>query len=145
MSMVPNVPEFWMYQGKQRFKKKGGGASWVSALKREAGWNPLMKYGLRIYQNNSWICLIISRCLISLNIPEYAWICLNMPEWLLFYISPFPHLFCNLLSTGTRDYLFERLQETRYYSLKDHEAFFLKRQNLTFFYSSWKCFICFLF
>ena len=74
MSMVPNVPEFWMYQGKQRFKKKkkGGGASWVSALKREAGWNPLMKYGLQIYQNNSCICLIISRCLISLNIPEYA-------------------------------------------------------------------------
>ena len=33
----------------------------------------------------------------------------------------------------TRGYLFERLQETRGYSLKEHEAAFLKRQNLIFF------------
>ena len=33
----------------------------------------------------------------------------------------------------TRGYLFERLQETRGYSLKEHETTFLKRQNLIFF------------
>ena len=53
-----------------------------------------------------WICL---------NMPEYAEIYVNMPkspEWLLFYISPFLHLFYNPFSTWTRDYLFERPQET---------------------------------
>ena len=34
----------------------------------------------------------------------------------------------------TSGYLFERLQETRGYSLKEHETTFLKRQNLIFFF-----------
>ena len=37
MSMVPNVPEFWMYQGKQRFKKKkkgGGGCKLGKCFKK---------------------------------------------------------------------------------------------------------------
>lgn len=42
------------------------------------------------------------------------------------YISPFPHLFNN------RDYLFEHLQETSGYSLKEHQTIFLKRQNFNF-------------
>ena len=63
---------------------------------------------------------------------EYAWICLDLSEWLLFYISPFPHLFHNLLSTWTLSYLFEYLQQTRGYSLKEHKAAFLKREKLIF-------------
>lgn len=31
------------------------------------------------------------------------------------------------------------------YDLKEHEAVFLKQQNLFFFYRRWKYFICFLF
>ena len=86
--------------------------------------------GLRIYLNNSWICL---------NIPDYVWTCQNMHEYakiclngFCFRFSPFLHLFYNPLSTWTHDYLFECLQETRGYSLKIHGAVFLKRQNLIF-------------
>ena len=67
--------------------------------------------------------------------PEYVGICVNtpkLPEWLLFYVSPFLHLFYNPFSTWALDYLFERLEETRAYNLKEYEAVFFKRQNLTF-------------
>ena len=82
------------------------------------------------YARVTWICL---------NIPEYT---INLPEYLLFYNSPFPYLFYNPFSTWTRGYLFERLQETRGYSLKEQEAVFLKRHSLNF-SISWKYFICF--
>ena len=61
-----------------------------------------------------------------LNMPEYAWLYLDMSEYtgicvnmtksawmVLFHISPFPHLSYNPLSTWKSDYLFERLQETK--------------------------------
>ena len=47
-----------------------------------------------------WICP---------NLPKYAWIWLNLPEWPSFCISPFPNLFYNPLSTWKLGYLFERL------------------------------------
>ena len=71
---------------------------------------------------------------------------MNMPKstWMiLFYIFPFPHLFYSPLSTWTRDYLFERLQEITGDSLKEHEAVLLNGHNLIFFYSSCKYLICF--
>ena len=81
----------------------------------------------------AWICLIMSgyvwRCL---NMPEYALICLNLPKLLLFYIFPFFNLFYKPYSTWARVFLFDRLQETRGYSLKQREAVFLKRQNFIF-------------
>ena len=90
--------------------------------------------GSRICLNTCWIC---RQCLIKfeyvwtfLNVPIYAWICLNLPEQ--FCISPFPCLFYNPFSTLTPGYLFERLQETIGYSLKEHEVIFLKRQKLIF-------------
>ena len=90
--------------------------------------------GLKIYLNNSWIFMnmpdYVSYGWKCLNMLEYVWICLNLPEWFLFYISPFLHLFYNPLSIWTRDYLFEHLQESRRHSLKEHEAAFLKRHNL---------------
>ena len=86
-----------------------------------------------IYQDNTGfkICLIV---------PGYVWICLNMREricvnmpkspWMAFVlhfaIFPFVLQFFFYLNTW-------RLQETRGYSLKEHEAVFLKRQNLYFF------------
>ena len=71
----------------------------------------------RICLNNFGTCL---------NIPKYAWMCLNIPEWLLF----FPH--CNPLSTWTGGYLFQYLSESKSYSLKDYQVVFVKRQNLLF-------------
>ena len=81
-----------------------------------------------------WICLNVWKflnmpdCLwVCLNMSEYAIICLNLPEW-IFFTSPF----CNNLSTRTSGYLPQRLNDTRNYSLEEHEAAFLKRQNLFF-------------
>ena len=55
--------------------------------------------------------------------PEYAWMCLNLHEWLLFYfLVVIP---CLLERVATYYY--------RGYSLKDYEVVFLfKRQNLIF-------------
>ena len=67
---------------------------------------------------------------LSLSMPEHVWICHNMPklpEWIFF---TFP--FCNNLSARTSGYLPQRLNDTRNYSLEEHEAAFLKRQNLFF-------------
>ena len=58
---------------------------------------------------------------------EYAWICLNLHEWFLFYIS-----LCYPLSTWTRDYIFHRLQKTRGCGLKENGAAFLTTQNFIF-------------
>ena len=57
---------------------------------------------------------------IFLNLPEYAGICMNMPKFA--FCFTFPHLFYYPFST----YLFERLQETKGYSLKEDETVFLK-------------------
>ena len=57
----------------------------------------------------------------SLNMPEYAWIYLNVPESLLFYI-----FHCNPLSKGFVDS-------------------FPEEKKFDFFYSSWKYLISFLF
>ena len=55
---------------------------------------------------------------------EYAGMCVNMPKfaWMAFVL----HFFIWF----TIPFLFERLQETRGYSLKEYEGIFLKRQNL---------------
>ena len=113
---VLNIPDFWLCQGYT---------------------------GIRICLNNSWICLIMFGYVwIFLNMPEYLWMCLSLPEWLLFYISTFSHLFYNPFSTWRCGYLFEHLQETSGYSLKEHVALFLKRLwKFDFAYSSWKYFI----
>ena len=65
-----------------------------------------------------WICL---------NISEYARVCLNLPEWLFFTFPLF-----NTWSVWKLGYLFQRLNDTKSYSLEVHEVVFLKRQNLFF-------------
>ena len=108
MPLVLNTPRFWIYQSSEYARVTQG-----------------------ICLNNSWICR---------NMPDYAWICLNMPEFakicvnmpkstlmvftIQYPISPFvlQSLF----------YLFECLQETRGYSLKEHEAVFLKGKKWFF-------------
>ena len=66
---------------------------------------------------------------------EYAGICVNMPKYAgmafvsHFLISAFA---LQSLFNLQRSYSFESLQETSGYSLKEHEANFLKRQNLIF-------------
>ena len=89
-----------------------------------------------------------------LNIPDYVWmseyawiydytgICLNMPKsaWMAFVL----HFSTSSFVLQFLFYFFEWLQETRGYNLKEHEVVFLKRQNLIFFYRSWKYFIFFI-
>ena len=43
----------------------------------------------RMCLNNSWICLNMSVCVWMWW--NTHWLCLKLPEWLLFYISPFLH------------------------------------------------------
>ena len=133
MPLVLNIPVSWIAQDSEYIS----GSEFARVLDIPGFWIYLWfwicqnsKYtrvsnmpGLHRVQNMPGKCL---------NMPEYAWICLDLPEWLLLYISPFPHLFYNLFSTWALGYLFKRLQETRGYSLKDHEAVFLKRRNLIF-------------
>ena len=92
--------------------------------------------GFRICRINSWICLNMSYYVwICLEMPEYAGTCVNMPKsaWMTFVLhSPiYPFVFQSLFYLSTC-YLFERLQETRGYSLKEHEAVFWKKQHLIF-------------
>ena len=63
---------------------------------------------------------------------EYVWICRDMREYALISLNSFCFTFPRWLHYITRGYLFEGLQENRGYSLKEHEAVFLKRLNLTF-------------
>ena len=129
MSLVLNVPEFWVYQS--------SGFEHARILKIPKFWICQGDTGFRICLNNSSICL---------NMPDYDWICLNMLEiagicvnmpksaWMAFVLHfSIPHLFYNLFSSGISGYLFERLKETKGYKLKENEAVFLKRQNLTFY------------
>ena len=58
-------------------------------------------------------------CLIML---EYAWVCLNLNEWLLFHMSPLKSLvFLNMCLLILTKFI---------YSLKEHKAVLLKRKNL---------------
>ena len=72
--------------------------------------------GFWVCLNNSWICL---------SLTEYAGICLNG------FCFTFPH--CNPLSPWMCNHLSQCLHKTINYSLKEHEAVFMKRQSLIFF------------
>ena len=139
MSLVLNLPKIWIYQG----SAYTSGFEYARIVNIPEFWICQGYTGLRICLNNSWICLIMSGYVwICLNMLKYAWIYLNLLNGFCF---TFTHLFYNTLSTWTRSYLFERLQETRGYSLKEHDSAFLKRQHLIFFFSRWKYLICFFF
>ena len=73
--------------------------------------------------------------------PEYEWLCLNIPKYAGVYVNMrkaarmafalhFVFVIPCLLWTG--NYLFQQFHETRSYNLKEHEAIFLKRQDLIF-------------
>ena len=132
MFLLLNVPKFWIYQGSEC----ASSFEYDRILNISEFWICQGYTGLRICLNNFWICVnMLDYLLICLNVPEYAGKCMNIPKsvWIAF-VSPFPTspFVWQSLSTSTRGYLFERLQETRSYSRKEHEAVFLKRQNLIF-------------
>ena len=124
MSLVLNVLEFWIYQG----SKYASGFKYARILNNQSTEYARVTQGSEcawIFPDYVWLYLnmpdYVGKCL---NMPKYAWICLNLPEWLLFCISP--------VVTLLRGDLFVGLQETRVCNLEEHEAVFLKRQNLTF-------------
>ena len=135
LSMPPvlNSPGFWIclwFWMCQSFGYSYQGSEYVSGfeyariLNIPEFWICQGYTWFKICRNNSWICL---------NMSEYAWICVNMPKsaWMTFDL----HFPCGYI---TLHLVFERLQETTGYSLKENEAVFLKRQNFIFSY-----FICF--
>ena len=130
MSLVLKMQRLWVYQSSEYASVTQG--NWICQNISGFVWicRNMPKY--------AWICR---------NIREYAEICVNMPKsvWrafaLRFPVSPFV---LQSLPTWTRGYLFERLQDTRGYSLKEHEVVFLKRHNLICF-EQLEVFNCFLF
>ena len=104
--------------------------------------------GFWIYQSSEYARVvhgseyasIIPDCL---NMPEYAKKCVNISKstWMVFVLHLiFPFVLQSVFYLNTW-LLIERLRETRGYSLKEHDAVFLSRENLIF--SSWKYFIWF--
>ena len=75
-------PEACNFIKKELFSHRCFPANFVKFLRTSGGC--LLLIGFKICLNNSSIYLIMSRCL---NVSEHVWICLNLPEWLLFYIS----------------------------------------------------------
>ena len=124
MPLVLNIPVSWIVQGSEYTS----GFEYARIL-NILGFRICQGYtGFRICLNNSWICLNMPYSVwICLNMPEYAGICVNMPgsTWMTLALH-FP------ISPWTLGYLFKRLQETRGYSRREHEAVFLKKRNLIF-------------
>ena len=132
MFLALNVTEFWIYQGSEY----AFGFECTRILNIPEFWICQGYTGFRICRINSCICLNMPDYVwISLEMPEYAGTCVNMPKsaWMTFVLhSPiYPFCFSTLFYLNTC-YLFERLQETTGYSLKEHEAVFWKRQHLIF-------------
>ena len=73
----------------------------------------------------AWVCL--SNFWMCLNMPKYALMCPNPPEWLLYY---FPIVIPCLLERVLTYFNIYTL--TRSCSQRDYEAIFLKRQNMIF-------------
>ena len=74
------------------------------------------KYQITQQCHNTWVCLIKSEYVgIWLILLEYAWVCLDLPEWLLFHMSSLN--MCLLILTKF------------IYSLKEHEAVLLKKKK----------------
>ena len=84
----------------------------------------------RVTKGSKYAWIIPEYALICLIVSWYVWIFLNMPQY--------PWIRLNLLyvfSNWTHGYLFERLQETRGYSLEVIVCF-LEETKFDFFYSS---------
>ena len=101
----------------------------------------------RICLNNSGIRLnMLDYVWICLKMQEYAGICVNMPKpaWmaLILYILIFPFVLQSLSSFKRWLLTWTSRGDCR---LKEHYTVFFKIQNLFFFHSSWKYFICFMF
>ena len=121
-SRVLNMPWFWIYwDSKYVWVLNISGSSWIclwfwisqgSEYTKVLNMSLVLKLpGFWIYQGykGSWICLIVFDW-ICLDLSKYVKICaniLNLPEWLLFYISPlqfFVYLNTSLLiSTFTQN------------------------------------------
>ena len=96
---------------------------WIYQVSEYAGFTQDSEYAW-IIPEYAWKRLIML---------EYTWVCLNQPEGLFFHV--FFVIPCLLEHVVT--YFNEVC------SLKERKAIFLKTQNLIFFFSSWKCVICF--
>ena len=118
MPRVLNMPGFWIYQGSDY----ASGSEYARVTQSS-------EYA-RIILEHAWI--IPGYALVCLIMPEYTKTCVNMPKsaWMAFVLH-FPIVIPWRLECVVT--LFQRLHETRSYSLKEHEPVFLK---------SWKRLIC---
>ena len=68
MSLILNIPEFWIYKGSEY----ASGFEYARILNIPNFWIYQSYTGFGICLNNSWICL---------NMPDYVSICLNISEY----------------------------------------------------------------
>ena len=114
MSLVLNMPEFWIYQGSE----------YASCFEYNRVLNMTVLHRIQNMLDYVWMCLNMSAYVgIGVNMSKSAWIVFVLH----FRISPFFlqslfNLNTWLLWTSTGDY-----------SLKEYWAVFLKRQNYLFF------------
>ena len=114
MSLVLNMPEFWIYQGSE----------YASCFEYNRVLNMTVLHRIQNMLDYVWMCLNMSAYVgIGVNMSKSAWIVFVLH----FRISPFFlqslfNLSTWLLWTSTGDY-----------SLKEYWAVFLKRQNYLFF------------
>ena len=124
--MVLIIPGFWIclrlwiYQGSE----------YISVLNMPRFWVYLWFW---IYKGSEYaVILQVSEYLWI--IPEYVKLCLNMPEYAGICLNGFYFTFPTVISCllGLVVTFFQRLHDTRNYSVKEHEGVFLKRQNWIF-------------
>ena len=94
---VLNIQEFWISQFSENASSSQQGSDYIIILNMSMFLICLRFLICYFYTGSWWICL---------NMSEYLWIC-----------------HCNLLSTWMCGYSFQK----KVYSLKEHEAVFLKR------------------
>ena len=111
MSLVLNMPEFWIYQGSE----------YASCFEYNRVLNMTVLHRIQNMPDYVWICLNMSAYVgIGVNLSKSAWIVFVLHFRIYpFFLQSLFYLNTWLLWTSTGDY-----------SLKEYWAAFLKRQNL---------------
>ena len=123
MPLATNMSEFWICQCYEYTRV----LNMPLVLNMAGFWICQVCTGSWICLNNSWICLIMPEYVwICLIIPEYAKICVNIPKSAsIVFVLHVPIVIPYLLEC-----MITYLSEV--YSLKEHEAVLLKRQNFNY-------------
>ena len=127
-----NIPGFWIYLGNQYPDP----VFWKNQDSEYTRFTQGPKYAriipeyswlyLNMPQTGFWICQVYTGSWLCLNMPKYAGICLSMPKSARMTFALHDPIVIPCLLEWVVTYFNEA------YSLKEHNAVFVKRQNLIF-------------